>query len=354
MSPTLAEAEEFLRAEVAPRANVIDRDPEALRVALSGLCERGFMALRRPAAFGGPAWPESDFRAFQEAVARASGCLAFLQTQHQTAVGLIAKGDNAPLKAEVLPLTADGGRLIGIGFSQLRRSGPPMTRAEAVPGGYEVSGHVPWITGESFFGEFIVGATLPDRRSLLALVPLAEGNGVRLSEPMRLAAMDAARTVTADLDRLFVPDDRVVAIKPDGWVRDNDLINIALQGAFAVGCAQAGLDVFAKAVTKRRLSFAEPALARLQAELDDCRAQMRQAQAASADEATTDDKLRLRAWAIDLAARCANAGVAASSGAANSLDHDAQRVYREALVFTVSAQTPAVMQATLDRLAGRG
>lgn len=352
MPPTLADAEAFLRSEVAPAANAIDRDPEALRMALQGLRERGLMALRRPTEFGGPAWPEAEFRAFQESVARVSGCLAFLQTQHQTAVGLVAKGDNDDLKAEVLPQM--GERLVGIGFSQLRRSGPPVTRAEAVQGGYEVSGHVPWITGESFFGEFIVGATLPDGRSLLALVPFRDGEGMRLSEPMRLAAMDAARTVTADLDRHRVPAERVVAIKPDGWVRDNDLINIALQGAFAVGCAQAGLDVLARAIAKRRLDFAQGPLERLQGELDECRAQMRAAQAASADDATTAEKLRLRAWAIDLAARCAHAGVTASSGAANSLDHDAQRVYREALVFTVSAQTPAIMAATLERLAGRG
>ena len=68
------------------------------------------------------------------------------------------------------------------------------------------------------------------------------------------------------------------------------------------------------------------------------------------DEETTEERLNVRAWAIDLAARAAHAAVTASSGAANSLEHPAQRIYREALVYTVSAQTTPIMEATLRRL----
>ena len=39
--------------------------------------------------------------------------------------------------------------------------------------------------------------------------------------------------------------------------------------------------------------------------------------------------------------------------AANSIHHPAQRVYREALVYTVSAQTTAIMEATLKRIVSR-
>jgi alkylation response protein AidB-like acyl-CoA dehydrogenase len=63
-----------------------------------------------------------------------------------------------------------------------------------------------------------------------------------------------------------------------------------------------------------------------------------------------EERLQLRAWAINLAVRCASAAVTVSSGAANYRYHAAQRVYREALVFTVSGQTTAVMEATLARL----
>ncbi|MGA9379609.1 MAG: cyclase family protein, partial [Phormidium sp.] len=47
---------------------------------------------------------------------------------------------------------------------------------------------------------------------------------------------------------------------------------------------------------------------------------------------------------------CAHAAITVSSGAANLKSHPAQRVYREALVFTVSGQTEGIKAATLQRL----
>ncbi|MCW5937060.1 MAG: acyl-CoA/acyl-ACP dehydrogenase [Fimbriimonadaceae bacterium] len=353
MHPVVEEAVAFLKAEVAPKANEIDRDPEALRQALQGLCERGLMALRRPAQFGGPGLAESEFRTYQEAVARASGTLAFLQTQHQSAGSMIAKSENAPLKEEALPKMGNGERLIGIGFSQLRRHGEPVLRAEPVEGGYRLDGHVPWITGYGFYPEFLIGATLPDGRAVFGIVPFTASPGISFSEPMRLAAMEAAMTVTAELNGLHLPASHVVFKKPAGWIHENDQINVTLQGFFAIGCAQAGIDVTQRNFEKKGMAAIGEAAAALQLELEECRRATNEALGEGDEGVTNEEKLRLRAWAIDLAVRCAHAAVTSSSGAANSIHHDAQRIYREALVFTVSAQTGPIMAATLDRLAAR-
>src|SRR5262249_49662133 len=151
--------------------------------------------------------------------------------------------ENEALKGDYLPKMGNGERLVGIGFSQLRRPGPPIMRAEEAPGGYVLTGHVPWVTGWSFYPEFLIGATLPDGRALFAVAPLVEQDKVRVSPPMRLAAMDTAMTVTVDFDGFFVSDEKVAFIRPMGWIQNNDMINIALQGSFAMGCAQAGLDI---------------------------------------------------------------------------------------------------------------
>lgn len=349
-------AEAYFRGEVAPRANEIDGDPQALEAALGGLRERELMALRRPERFGGPALGEPAFREFQEMAARASGCLAFLQTQHQSVVSMIAKGPNEELQCEVLPHAARE-RLIGTGFSQLRRGGPPLLRAEEADAGFTLDGHVPWVTGLGFFGEFLAGAVTGDGRQIFGIVPLGDvvatdGGEVRVSPPMRLAAMDAAQTVSAEL-RAWRLERRLVAdVKPPGWIHTNDQINITLQGFFALGCAQAGLDVLAIAVERRGLSFVENARAALASELAEVRRAMIDSLSRSGEE-TTQEKLDVRAWAIDVMARCAHAAVTASSGAAASLSHPAQRVYREAMVFTVSAQTAPIMGATLARLVRR-
>jgi alkylation response protein AidB-like acyl-CoA dehydrogenase len=345
-------AETYLRERVAPRAEEIDSDVSALREALDGLCRLELMALRRPEAYGGPGVSEETFRRFQEEVARRSGTLAFLQTQHQSAASMIARSDNEELKSEYLPAMGDGGRLVGIGFSQLRRSGPPVMRATPLEtGGYRLEGSVPWVTGWSLYPEFLLGATLPDGRALFAVLPLPTQpiEGMRVSQPMRLAAMEAAMTVSVEFGGYEIDESRVVFVRPPSWIRNNDQINIALQGHFAIGCACAGLDILAAQADSRELDFLREAHTGLSDEVERCREATRTAQQDLSEE-TTQERLEVRAWAIDLAVRCAHAAIVASSGAANSMRHPAQRVYREALVFTVSAQTPAIMEATLRRL----
>jgi alkylation response protein AidB-like acyl-CoA dehydrogenase len=348
----LAEAQAYLRDEVGPKGNQIDEDPEALKEALVGLCSRELMALRRPAEFGGPAFNESQFRQFQETVARYSGSLAFLQTQHQSAGNMIAKGDNEALKHEYLPNMGNGELLCGIGFSQLRRPGKPIMTAEPVEGGYRLNGTVPWVTGLTFYDEFMIGATLPDGQAVFAPVPFkdteVDGGSIKFGPVMRLAAMESPQTCEAHLENFWLPEDRVVIIRPDGWIQNNDMINVTLQGFFALGCARAGLDVVETAYERRGAEFIKQAFDKLSTELSACRDLM----VTPSEEIS--DRLYVRAWAIDLAARCAHAGVVCSSGAANSVHHKAQRVYREALVFTVSAQTAPIMEATLDRLSSRG
>jgi alkylation response protein AidB-like acyl-CoA dehydrogenase len=350
MRERLAIAYKFLQQEVAPRADRMDADPDTLRQALSGLAELGLLALRLGPEWGGPGLDDDAFRRFQEAVARSSGALAFLQTQHQSAGAMLAKSENRPLQADYLPHLSHGKKLLGIGFSQLRRPGTPALRATRHEGGYVLNGHVPWVTGWTFFPEFVVGAALDDGRSVFGIVPFVPTTGICFSDPMRLAAMQAALTVSADVDGLFLPDSKVLFVKPPGWIQNNDMINISLQGFFALGCAQAGLDVLDRAYDRRREQFVLDTKSRLQRELDECRRQMAEARPLDEDGPSTEARLATRAWAIELAVRCAHAGVTASSGAAISLDHGAQRVYREALVFTVSAQTRDIMKATLERL----
>ncbi len=349
----LLEAEEFLKDKVAPNANAIDGDIEALRVALKGMCDRNFMAMRRPKEFGGPGLDEFSFRTFQESVARYSGSLAFLQTQHQSAVSMISKGDNEEMKSLLLPKMGDGEYLCGIGFSQLRRSGPPLLKAEPSGDGFVLNGTVPWVTGYGFYHSFLIGATLPDGRAVFGVVPFENseqeaGGSIYFDGPMRLAAMESPQTMSAELKNWKLLSKDISFIKPNGWIQNNDMINVTLQAWFALGCARAGIDVMERAFEKKGLDFIELAGNSLKAELEQCRSM------ASQVRAPVYERLKVRAWAIDLAARCSHAGVVCSSGAANSIHHDAQRVYREALVYTVSAQTKEIMEASLERLVSRG
>ncbi len=354
-------AKSYLRESVAPRASEIDHDPEVLRDALKGMGDRSLLALRVPNVWGGAGVSEETYRRFQQLVSRYSGALAFLQTQHQSAADMLTNSENESLKRQYLPYMSTGQVLVGVGFSQLRRPGEPLVKATPVKGGYQLDGQVPWVTGFGFFQDFIVGAMLPDNRAVYGVVPcvdtLQADQGalakhtdrlIAFSEPMQLAAMASTNTVTATLSHWFLPEERVIFIRPGRAIHESDKKNVLHHGFFALGCARAGLDILEAAYHTKQLPFIKLAFESLNEEVTRCDAAMMQA--LSSESQPWEERLQLRAWAINLALRCAHAAVTVSSGAANYTHHPAQRVYREALVFTVSGQTTAVMEATLDRL----
>lgn len=350
-------AESYLRESVAPMASEIDTHPEALQEALQGLGDRFLLALRVPPDWGGGGVNEATYRRFQMLVPRYSGALAFLQAQHQTAAGFLANSNNEVLKAKFLPYMGKGHVLIGVGFSQLRRQGEPLVKALSVAGGYQIEGTVPWVTGFGFFQEFIVAATLPDGRAVYGVVPFVAtvqetGGTITFSEPMELGAISSTNTVTATLTHWFLPEESVVFIQPADAIHENDQKNVLHHSFFALGCAKAGLDLVEVAYQTKQLPFIQRAFEGLNNELTRCESAIMQA--LSPNSQTWEAQLQLRAWAINLAQRCASAAVTVSSGAANYRYHAAQRVYREALVFTVSGQTIAVMEATLRRLVHEG
>lgn len=314
------------------------------------------LALRVPRHWGGKEASEQTYGSFQELVARYSGALAFLQTQHQSAASMLVASSNFLLQEKYLPRMGNGEVLLGVGFSQLRREGDPLTVAIPVAGGYQLNGVIPWVTGQGFFSEFIVAATLPDGSAVFGVVPLREthqesGGAMTLSTPAQLAAMTSTNTVTASLKNWFLPTESVVFLKSAGWIHENDKKNVLRATFLATGCAFAGLDILESVARTKSLSFITNAFDSFQQELRNCRTAVEEAQNNSGLELA--ERLELRAWAIDLAARIAHAAVTVSSGAAIYSSHDAQRVYREALVFTVTGQTRAVMEATLLRLISR-
>ena len=345
VSNPLETVRSYLQESVAPQAARLDFDRAALHQALAGLGDRGLLALRLDVT-------EEVFGSFQEAIARYSGALAFLQTQHQSAAAMIARSENEPLKQDYLPHLATGDRLLGVGFSQLRRADAPPVRAHQANEGYHIEGQVPWVTGWEYFQEFIIGAMLPDGQSVFGIVPFTsttrgrEGS-ISFGKPMQLNAMGATNTVTAQLDGWFLPPERVVSVKPVGWMEKQAVQNSLRHSFFPLGCARAGLDIVWEAAQRKQQGFIFEAFAALDGELNACRDRI--FHWVRGDD-RTDDPIELRSKAIDLAVRCAHAAVAVSSGAANYSHHRAGRFYREALAYTVFGQTTAVMEATLARL----
>ncbi|MBT9314539.1 acyl-CoA dehydrogenase family protein [Leptothoe spongobia] len=343
-SPQTKDLDCLFQTFIAPQAAQLDRDPKALHKAFQQLGSHGLLGLKASRDWGGQAWESQAIYEFIEQLARYSGALAFLQSQHQRCVQELSNSGNLGLKEQYLRAAIAGQIGLGVGFSHLRRSQQPVM-AKEIAGGYVFNGMVPWITGFGIFEHWMLAAQLPDGQAVFVLAPFhGVGETLSFSAPMELAALGATQTVTATLHDWFAPQELVLDIKPVGWIQKADRGYPLTHNFFALGCARGGLDILERARSST-LPMIEQTYNRLNHELIRCRQETYGTLANPSEE-----RLRLRAWAIDLAVRCGHGAVIVSRGAANLAGHPAQRVYREALAFSVSGQNNQVMNASLERI----
>jgi hypothetical protein len=215
----------------------------------------------------------------------------------------------------------------GVAFSGLRRPGPPILTAAPDGDSWRFTGLAPWVTGWGRVDVVRAAARRDDGDIVWALVDATAGPTLK-AEPLRLAAVNASATVTLSFDNLLVPPDRVISIQPfDEW-QVADRASLRLNGSLALG------------VTRRCAALLDSAS--LAAELEECRWGL--------DAASPDAMPEQRARASELALRAATTVVVSGGGRAIALDHQAQRLAREALFLLVFGQTAAIKAAQLHRL----
>jgi len=346
----------YLEQEIKPIANNLDFDSCLLKKIVQEISHDNplLFNLKANNQWGGLDFSSYSFYSWQVNIAKYSGALAFLQTQHQSAVGMICNSDNDIVKQKFLPHIMKGNKFCGVGFSHLRRGGKPVL--EAIPDGnrgYKLTGDIFWLTGYDFFDHFIVGATLPDGRELYAIAPFKNINeknhNIKLSPTMKLGAMEATNTVSAKLHQWHISPENIIAIKPLGNILQKDRQNLLHHGFFALGCAFGSLDIIHNNLNKLQLSSLSKTYQQLNLETKNLKEIM--LLEIENPSKTFPEKLALRTQTINLAHRCAQGAIITSKGSANQLTHPAQRLYREALVYSVSGQTIPVLEESFALVA---
>lgn len=362
----VAKAREIAEQVLLPRAEISDQAEGPNRENFRALAEAGLLGLTLPKEYGGLDVSGDTQREITEILASACGVTTFVQAQHHGPSKMIANGPNEALKKRLLPELAAGHMLCGVSFAHLRRPGPPVLRAEPVEGGYRLYGTAPWVTGWGLMNQVVFGATLPDERFVYVWVPanreefpeLFEGvtppqndwGHYTASPPLRLCAMNASATVTLTLNGLFVPEAHRLQLSDRETLRCNDRKGVLGATALPMGCAAGAVRLLCTLAERRPI----PAIGRSAEHFTQELAQTKRAIAywsvRNNDPSFFEKAVRLRAHAIRLAVRAAHAAVTATSGAANLLSNPAQRLFREAMFYTVQAQTQEVMAATLQLL----
>ena len=306
--------------------------PAALRVDLSGqipaehldtLAAGGFYGLDGPAADGGVDVDLAEAAAIIETLA--GGCLAttFVWLQHLGSIRAVTATANTDLRAQWLAPLCRGERRAGVVQAALR-PGPPLVRAEQVPGGYRFTGAAPWVTGWGLVDVLHTAARDEQDQVIWALLDAAAGPTLTV-EPLDLVAVNASRTVTVHFADHFVPADRVTAVSRWTGSQSTAPEPLRINGSLALGvagrCARLADD---------------PELA---AEVDAARQLL--------DAGSAESMPAARAAGSALAMRAATR-LAVVTGARSVLrDQHAQRLLREAAFLLVFGSRPSIRAALL-------
>ena len=348
--PLVVTARRVAAEVLVPAAQRVDRTEvpaEHVRV----LADAGLLAPTAPVEVGGGGAPAAVGREVAEVLSGACGATWFVTTQHHLPVRTLVETENQPLRDRWLVACASGDVLTGIALAHLRRPRAAVA-GRPVPGGWRVSGEVPWFTSWGL-AELVLLGFRDGTDVVFALVPARDQPGFTAGPRLPLAAMQAARTVTIALDDYPVPDAALVGRWPfDEWAA-RDAATTANVTPAVFGLLDAVLTRLQAEGERRDEPTTVALAARLRSDAEQVRAEAYALVDDVAPGGRSTERLALRAAALDLLTTATTGLVAAGAGASMSLDHPAQRWAREALFHLIQAQTPAVRAATLERLARR-
>jgi alkylation response protein AidB-like acyl-CoA dehydrogenase len=317
---SLARATDIADTVLFPAAPAVDTEGRIPPSHLDLLANNGFYAMSAPSA-------DIDFAtACAVAETFASGCLstAFVWLQHQ---GVVRRVADSPLADDLLGDLCLGRQRGGVALGGTL-PGPPRLRATAVPGGYQLSGESPWVTGWGMVDLLLVMARDEHDNLISAIIAARENDALRVSDPLTMIATTASSTVTAHFTDFFVPAEAVVGEQPYAEWAERDAAGLRFNGSLALG------------VTSRctRLLGATP----LDAELDACRTRL--------DTAGPADQPAARAAADELAVRAGSALLVYAGSHSILLGEHPQRLAREALFLLVFASRKTIRDALLTSL----
>lgn len=330
-------------AERATETDLADRVPiehfELLR-------DYGLLGLVIPTRYGGLGAGPAVVRDYLEILASACGVTAFTQMQHVLGVNQIINGENESLRAAWLPRYARGERYCGVAFSHVRRPGPPVLRAEIDGDCLTFRGEAPWFTGWGIMDDVVLAGTLPDGRILFALVPL-DAPGLSASPPLKLAVGTASSTVILACDSVRVARDRHVRTLTPKEFAARDTRSILRYTALPLGVASGAISLLRRLSEARADDTIAEAANAIEAECSAIREAADYWEPRVDEPGYLENAYRVRTWAIEAGMRAAHTAAMATGGTANLLTNPAQRLVREALLFSLNAQNAELRRAEL-------
>ncbi|WP_406010665.1 acyl-CoA/acyl-ACP dehydrogenase [Streptomyces sp. NBC_00637] len=337
--PLVARARSLADDLLAPHAEQVDQG-EVPASHLAEIRRSGLLGLNAPKEYGGAAAPGAVLRETTEILAGACCSTWFVQAQHHTPVLTLARNEG-PARERLLGPLATGELLSGVAYAHLRAYPRVPVRVTRERAGRRFDGAVPWYTGWGLNDLLLLAGVTDTGEVVFAFTEAREQPGLRASAPMRLAALTAARTVSLELDGLWLPEEAVALRTPHERWSAADRLKTANANPAVFGVTEAALTL-----------LDENTAAPLRTRLTEVRTQAYALADGSAPHERLTDRLALRTQASEVMRAATTAAVVSGGGRSMLLTNKAQRLAREALFLMVQAQTRESRSSHLDALTG--
>jgi alkylation response protein AidB-like acyl-CoA dehydrogenase len=314
------------------------------------LAEAGLLGVNVPVEFGGQGGGMGELGDLFEALASGCGVTTFVALQHMLACSYLARSANNPLKVKWLKELGAGRTFASVAFSQVRRPGPPMVRCVQRGDCYVFDGTAPWSTGWGVARQVVLGGTLEDGHLVFAFVPTSVP-GMTASEPMKLCAMNASSTVTLSCKSVEAPLTDIIKIITREELAKSDQRGMFLIAHLSHGVTRASLRHLASLQAQRPSDAVTGVITRIQSQLEKIKGDAAAWVERADDPEYASRAVRVRAASVSLSLCAAQAAVMASGGTAIALEHPAQRLFREAMLYSLTAQTRDLQSTMLDHVA---
>ncbi|MEV6166854.1 acyl-CoA dehydrogenase family protein [Streptomyces sp. NPDC051954] len=342
--PLVARARQLATDLLAPQAERVDLEGVPMSH-VEAVKRSGLLGVSAPVEYGGSAASAAVARETAEILAGACCSTWFVQTQHYTPVKLLTDS-RLPVRERLLGPLATGELLAGIAYAHVRAFPRIPVRATAERGGWRFDGTVPWYTGWGLNDVMLLAGVTDAGEVVFAFTEAREQAGLRPSEPMRLAALTAARTVSLQLTGVRLPDESVVLRTPHEKFAQIDLPRAANTNPAVFGIAHAALALLDGDTE------AEATASALRTRLDEVRTQAYALADHPAPHEHVEERLALKTRAYDLMRAATTAAIVSGGGRTMDLRNPAQRLAREGMFLLVQGQTTGVRRAHLEQLSG--
>jgi alkylation response protein AidB-like acyl-CoA dehydrogenase len=199
---------------------------ELLGSCIEGLCASGYLQLTVPVNLGGLGGSVLDTCVAQEIIAQPLGSAGLAANMHVSYIGTsLVSGLWPPATLErFLRGVVEHGWMINNCQAEAEmgspaRGGLPSTRALCAEGGWRISGRKQWATASLFLTHLAVSATvcapgIPEHVGQFLV--RRDAPGVRIEPTWDALAMRESASHDIVLEDVFVPDEDVIRVSPDG------------------------------------------------------------------------------------------------------------------------------------------